>query len=68
MEHAFVTMLLALYPAVASVAVEVAAFYAGGLPARIPLRRASSQTQPHPLSRRKEGAAGTSVAARTNSS
>jgi hypothetical protein len=32
-EHAFVTMLLALYPAVASVAVAVAAFYAGGLPA-----------------------------------
>ena len=31
-EHAFVTMLLALYPAVASVAV-AAAFFAGSLPA-----------------------------------
>ena len=32
-EHAFVTMLLALYPAVASVAVVVAGYFAGGLPA-----------------------------------
>jgi uncharacterized membrane protein YccC len=32
-EHAFVTMLLALYPAVASVAVVVAGYVASGLPA-----------------------------------